>query len=89
MAITARKGSLLVRKFREQKERRKAQKKHWEVAGTAIGNIMGVQKKEDEVRKSFIPQFRPRLVQKSFMSIVFVILKSRGVKLKIFSKHLG
>lgn len=49
MAITARKGSPLVRKFREQKERRKAQKKHWEVAGTAIGNIMGVQKKEEEV----------------------------------------
>ncbi|KAK7593066.1 hypothetical protein V9T40_007818 [Parthenolecanium corni] len=48
MAITARKGSLLVRKFREQKERRKAQKKHWEVAGTAIGNIMGVEKKEEE-----------------------------------------
>lgn len=49
MAMIARKGCLLVRKFREQKERRKGQKKHWEVAGTAIGNIMGVQKKPDEV----------------------------------------
>ncbi len=49
MAMSARKGSLLVRKFREQKERRKAQKKHWEVAGTAIGNIMGVQKQDEEV----------------------------------------
>lgn len=49
MAMCARKGCLSVRRFREQKERRKGQKKHWEIAGTAIGNIMGVQKKEDEV----------------------------------------
>lgn len=49
MAMVARKGCLLVRKFREQKERRKGQKKHWEIAGTAIGNIMGVPKKPDEV----------------------------------------
>lgn len=49
MAMVSRKGSLLVRKFREQKERRKAQKKHWEVAGTAIGNIMGIQKKDEVV----------------------------------------
>lgn len=48
MAMVARKGSALVRAFREQKERKKAQKKHWEIAGTTIGNIMGVQKKEDE-----------------------------------------
>lgn len=48
MAMVARKGSALVRAFREQKERKKAQKKHWEIAGTTIGNIMGVKKKEDE-----------------------------------------
>lgn len=48
IAIVARKGSMLVRTFREQKERKRAQKKHWEVAGTAIGNIMGVKKKEDD-----------------------------------------
>ncbi|PSN46456.1 Pre-mRNA-splicing factor ATP-dependent RNA helicase PRP16 [Blattella germanica] len=30
------------------KERKKAQKKHWEIAGTTIGNIMGVQKKEEK-----------------------------------------
>jgi pre-mRNA-splicing factor ATP-dependent RNA helicase DHX38/PRP16 len=53
MALVARKGSALVRAFREQKERRRAQKKHWELAGTNIGNIMGVQKKdEDPVRYS-------------------------------------
>lgn len=48
MALTSRKGSALVRTYREQKERRKAQKKHWELGGTTIGNIMGVKKKEEE-----------------------------------------
>lgn len=38
MALLARKGSALVRAYREQKERRKAQKKHWELGGTKIGN---------------------------------------------------
>lgn len=48
MAMVARKGSLLVRTYREQKERRKAQKKHWELGGTKLGNIMGVEKKKDD-----------------------------------------
>ncbi|XP_046397224.1 pre-mRNA-splicing factor ATP-dependent RNA helicase PRP16 [Ischnura elegans] len=51
MAIVARKGSALVRAFREQKERRKAQKKHWELSGTTIGNIMGVKKTEEKDEK--------------------------------------
>lgn len=34
MAMVARKGSKLVRERREQRERMKAQKKEWEVAGT-------------------------------------------------------
>lgn len=37
MALVARKGSPLVRVYREQKERKKAQKKHWELGGTTIG----------------------------------------------------
>jgi pre-mRNA-splicing factor ATP-dependent RNA helicase DHX38/PRP16 len=48
MALTARKGSALVRVFREQKERKKAQKKHWDLGGTKLGNIMGIEKKKDE-----------------------------------------
>ena len=48
MAIVARKGSAAVRAYREQKERRKAQVKHWELAGTKMGNIMGIEKKPDE-----------------------------------------
>ncbi|CAH0398582.1 unnamed protein product [Chilo suppressalis] len=48
MAMNARKGSALVKAFREQKERRKAQKKHWKLEGTKLGNIMGIQKEKDE-----------------------------------------
>ncbi|XP_054856361.1 pre-mRNA-splicing factor ATP-dependent RNA helicase PRP16 [Eublepharis macularius] len=48
LALIARKGSQLVRKHREQKERRKAQHKHWELAGTKLGNIMGIKKEEEE-----------------------------------------
>ncbi|XP_029464132.1 pre-mRNA-splicing factor ATP-dependent RNA helicase PRP16 isoform X3 [Rhinatrema bivittatum] len=47
LAIIARKGSQLVRKHREQKERKKAQHKHWELAGTKLGDIMGIKKKEE------------------------------------------
>lgn len=53
MAILARKGSALVRVYREQKERRKAQKKHWELSGTKLGNIMGVEKKRDDEDEKF------------------------------------
>lgn len=49
LAMAARKGSALVRVYREQKERKKAQKKHWELAGTKIGNIMGVEARPEEV----------------------------------------
>ncbi|KAL0872222.1 hypothetical protein ABMA27_004619 [Loxostege sticticalis] len=49
MAINARKGSALVKAFREQKERRKAQKKHWKLEGTKLGNIMGIQKEKEEL----------------------------------------
>lgn len=53
MALMARKGSALVRVYREQKERRKAQKKHWELGGTKLGNIMGVEKRADEDEDKF------------------------------------
>ncbi|BFZ12702.1 hypothetical protein BsWGS_15741 [Bradybaena similaris] len=48
MALVSRKGCAVVRLHREQKERKKAQKKEWELAGTNIGNIMGVKKKDDD-----------------------------------------
>ena len=49
MAIVSRKGSLVVKKQREQKERKKAQSKHWELAGTKLGDNLGVEKKDDKV----------------------------------------
>ncbi|KAF7995979.1 hypothetical protein HCN44_008734 [Aphidius gifuensis] len=52
MALVARKGSALVRAHREQKERRKAQKKHWELDGTNIGNIMGVKNRKNEDKEA-------------------------------------
>ena len=49
MAIVSRKGSSVVLSYREQKERRKAQKKEWELAGTRLGDIMGIKKEDDKV----------------------------------------
>lgn len=46
MAIFARKGSKVVRERRQQKERQKQAQEATNVAGTALGNIMGI--KEDE-----------------------------------------
>lgn len=54
--MAARKGSVLVRHYREQKERKKAQKKHWELAGTKLGNIMGVEARPEEVSCPFSVQ---------------------------------
>ena len=48
MAIVSRKGSRLVRVHREQAERKKAQKKEWELAGTKMGNLLGIEKVDDK-----------------------------------------
>ncbi|KAF9316952.1 DEAH-box RNA helicase prp16 [Podila horticola] len=47
MAIFSRKGSALVREKREQAERQKAAPK-FQVAGTALGNVMGLENPEDK-----------------------------------------
>lgn len=51
LAIFSKKGSLLVRERREQRERAKASRKVAELAGTALGNITGVveEKEKDEI----------------------------------------
>ena len=51
MAMVAKKGSHLVRVHREQTERKKAQKS-LDMAGTKMGNILGVEKKDDREDKS-------------------------------------
>ncbi|CAH8524978.1 unnamed protein product [Dicrocoelium dendriticum] len=47
MAKVSQKGSAMVRYFREQKERKRAQKKEWQLAGTRIGEVMGVKAPEE------------------------------------------
>lgn len=49
IAQLARKGSHVVRVHREQKERKRGQAKEWELAGTRLGDIMGVKKEEEKV----------------------------------------
>uniref|UniRef100_A0A915D1S2 RNA helicase n=1 Tax=Ditylenchus dipsaci TaxID=166011 RepID=A0A915D1S2_9BILA len=48
LAVAATKGSKQVRIFREQEERKNAQEKHWELAGSKLGNIMGIKAKPEE-----------------------------------------
>ncbi|KAG0248300.1 DEAH-box RNA helicase prp16 [Mortierella polycephala] len=50
MAIFSRKGSALVREKREQAERMKAAPK-FQVAGTALGNVMGLENPEDKANQ--------------------------------------
>ena len=48
MAVVAREGSHLIKKHREQKERKKAMHKDWELAGSKMGQVLGVKSKDDE-----------------------------------------
>lgn len=48
MAIVCRKGCLSVRRYREQKERAQAAHKVNELAGTKLGNLLGVENKSDK-----------------------------------------
>lgn len=45
--MVAREGSHLIKKHREQKERRRAQHKDWELAGSKMGNAIGIKKEEE------------------------------------------
>jgi pre-mRNA-splicing factor ATP-dependent RNA helicase DHX38/PRP16 len=51
MAMVSKKGSKLVKVHREQAERKKAQRK-FELAGTKMGNILGVEKVDDREDKA-------------------------------------
>jgi pre-mRNA-splicing factor ATP-dependent RNA helicase DHX38/PRP16 len=47
MATVARKGSHLLHEVREQVDRNKMKNKFWEVSGSKMGNIIGVEKKAE------------------------------------------
>lgn len=67
MAQVARKGCAVVRIHRDQKEKRKAQKKEWELAGTKIGEIMGVKKEEEKVRICRFLILREYLIWRNYL----------------------
>lgn len=46
MAIVCRKGCQSVKRYREQKERRAAQDKNWELAGSKLGALLGVKRRD-------------------------------------------
>lgn len=48
LAVLSRKGSQLVKRHRLEKEIRKSQRKNWELAGTKLGNLLGIKAKEDD-----------------------------------------
>lgn len=48
LAVVAAKGSKVVRNWRETEERKKAQEKHWELAGSNLGNLMGIKAKLED-----------------------------------------
>ncbi|XP_022094525.1 pre-mRNA-splicing factor ATP-dependent RNA helicase PRP16-like [Acanthaster planci] len=80
LAQIARKGSLLVRKYREQKERKKAQHKDWELAGTKLGNLIGIEKQDDkgseDVNYKSQQQFAEHMKEKTEAASDFAIKKS-------------
>jgi pre-mRNA-splicing factor ATP-dependent RNA helicase DHX38/PRP16 len=49
MAIIARKGSVLVREIREKQSQNKSRQRFWELAGSSLGNILGVEKSSEQV----------------------------------------
>ncbi|TPX67350.1 hypothetical protein SpCBS45565_g03859 [Spizellomyces sp. 'palustris'] len=61
LAVVARKGSKLVREKREQQERAKAAKS-LDLAGTALGNIMGIKKRTEDAEVRQIPELSGAMV---------------------------
>lgn len=49
MAIIARKGSALVREIHEKQTMNKSRQRFWELAGSKLGDILGVEKSAEQV----------------------------------------
>ncbi|XAR60206.1 RNA helicase [Bertholletia excelsa] len=49
MAIISRKGSALVREIREKQSMNKSRQRFWELAGSNLGNILGVEKTAEQI----------------------------------------
>lgn len=50
MAIISRKGSSLVREIHEKQNMNKSRQRFWELAGSKLGDILGVEKTAEQVR---------------------------------------
>jgi len=49
MAIISRKGSTLVREIHEKQSMNKSRQRFWELAGSKLGDILGVEKTAEQV----------------------------------------
>lgn len=49
MAIISRKGSALVREIHEKQSMNKSRQRFWELAGSRLGDILGVEKTAEQV----------------------------------------
>ncbi|KAE9454731.1 hypothetical protein C3L33_13370, partial [Rhododendron williamsianum] len=49
MAIISRKGSVLVREIREKQSSNKSRQRFWELAGSKLGDILGVEKTAEQI----------------------------------------
>ncbi|KAG6550822.1 hypothetical protein Mapa_007618 [Marchantia paleacea] len=49
LAVIARKGSALLREVREKQSQSKSRQRFWELAGSKLGNILGVEKTSEQV----------------------------------------
>ncbi|KAL5999460.1 hypothetical protein ACLOJK_037745 [Asimina triloba] len=49
MAIISRKGSALVREIHEKQSQNKSRQRFWELAGSKLGDILGVEKTEEQI----------------------------------------
>ncbi|KAJ2500912.1 Pre-mRNA-splicing factor ATP-dependent RNA helicase PRP16 [Coemansia sp. RSA 1972] len=65
LAVIARKGSGLVREQREKRERMKATRDAVNMAGTVLGNVMGVEKDEDQEPQEATEQSEPEPVEQA------------------------
>eukprot|EP00301_Raphidiophrys_heterophryoidea_P005091 c12172_g1_i1.p1 GENE.c12172_g1_i1~~c12172_g1_i1.p1 ORF type:complete len:1757 (+),score=438.88 c12172_g1_i1:2-5272(+) len=54
IAVQCRKGSALLRRMREQKERAKADQDHFNMQGSMMGKILGVPQKKEEVDNTIL-----------------------------------
>ena len=72
MAIIARKGSVLVREIREKQSQNKSRQRFWELAGSSLGNILGVEKTTEQVNYCHI-----FCMSNGFVTCPYVLLSGR------------